>query len=143
MCCVLLFVCYTAWHHPSSSQFLQLLFFAFVRQYTILHILSTFLCVDECVHIFWHDSLIEVGFRNWEEAAVSLGSHSEDEGLSSEDGKMANKLSGVCHKQTCVFFTVNHPLVNMEEARYHKLDAHLLQPQGEKESQEEQRHYSL
>lgn len=74
-----------------------------------------------------------MGFGNWEEAAVSQGSHSEYKGLSSKDSKMADKLSGVCNKQTCLFFTVNHPLVNVEEARYHKLDAHLLQPQGERE----------
>lgn len=75
-----------------------------------------------------------MGFGNGEEAAVSLGSDSEYEGLSSQDSELTDEFSGVCHKQTCLFFTINHPLVDMEEPRYHKLDAHLLNaPRGERE----------
>lgn len=78
------------------------------------------------------DWLIKVGFGNGEEAAVSLGSNSEYEGLSSKDSKLTDKLSGVRHKQTCFFFSVNHPLVNVEEARNHKLNANLLKHREEK-----------
>lgn len=74
-----------------------------------------------------------MGFGDGEETAVSLGSDSEYEGLSSQDSKLTDKLSGVRHKQTCVFFAVNHPLVNVEEARYHKLNAHLLKHQEKRE----------
>lgn len=70
-----------------------------------------------------------MGFGNGKEAAVSLGSNSEYEGLSGQDGKLTDELSGVRHKQPRLFFTVNHPLVNVEEARNHKLDAHLLKQQ--------------
>lgn len=77
-----------------------------------------------------------MGFGNGQEAAVSLGSNSEYEGFSSQDSKLTDKLSGVRQKQTCLFFAVNHPLVNMEEARNHKLDAHLLkQPREERRAQ--------
>lgn len=61
----------------------------------------------------FYDLLVEVSFRNGEEAAVSLGSHSKSEGLAGQDCKLTDELPGVRHKQTCVFFTVNHPLVDM------------------------------
>lgn len=67
-----------------------------------------------------------MGFGNGKEDAVSLSSNSEDEGLSGQDRKLTDELSRVRHKETRLFFAVNHPLVNMEEARDHKLDAHLL-----------------
>lgn len=94
---------------------------------------TTYLEYTIFVHICLRDLLIKVSFGNGEEAAVPLGSDSEYEGLSSQDGKLTDKLSGVCHKQACLLFTVNHPLVNVEEARNHKLDAHLLKHQEEKE----------
>lgn len=76
-----------------------------------------------------------MGFGNGEEAAVSLGANGEYERLSSQDGELTNKLSRVCQKQTCLFFAVDHPLVNMEEARDDKLDAHLLKHQEERRAQ--------
>lgn len=74
-----------------------------------------------------------MGFGDGEEAAVSLGSDSEYERLSSQDGELTDQLPGVRHKQPRLFFTVDHPLVNVEEARDHKLDANLLQQVGQKD----------
>ena len=132
-------ICYKVWLGTKlltlffnfSELFLSLLFFAFVRQYKTQDILYTLLhgwvCICQC------DWLIEVGFGNGEEAAVSLGPDSEYEGLPGQDSKLTDKLARVCHKQACLLLTVNHPLVNMEEARNHKLDAYLLKHQEEKE----------
>lgn len=74
-----------------------------------------------------------MGFGDGEEAAVSLGSDSEYEWLSSQDSELTDQLPGVGHKQPGLFFTVNHPLVNMEETRDHKLDANLLHQVGQKD----------
>lgn len=65
-------------------------------------------------------------FGDGQEAAVSLGSNGEDERLSSQDGQLTNQLAGMCHKQPRLFFAVDHPLVNVEQAGNHKQDAHLL-----------------
>lgn len=65
-------------------------------------------------------------FGNGQEAAVSLGSDGEYERLPGEDGEVTDELARVCHKQSRLFFAVNHPLVNVEETRNHKLDAHFL-----------------
>lgn len=73
-----------------------------------------------------------MGFGNGEEAAVAQGSNSEYEGLSGQNGKLTDQLSGVRHKQTRLFFAVDHPLVNVEEAGDHKLDAHLLKHHEER-----------
>lgn len=67
-----------------------------------------------------------MGFGNGQKAAVSLGPDGENEGLSGQDGKLPDELAGMRHEQPRLFFTVNHPLVNVEEARDHELDAHLL-----------------
>lgn len=94
---------------------------------------------DFVLYISWFcakwagDWLVEVGFGDGEEAAVSLGSDSEYERLSGQDGELTDQLPRVRHKQPRLFFTVNHPLVNMEEARNHKLDANLLQQAGQKD----------
>lgn len=70
-----------------------------------------------------------MGFGNGQETAVSLGSNGEYERLSGQDGELTHELSGMRHKQSRLFFAVNLPLVNVEEARNHKLDAHLLKQQ--------------
>ena len=67
-----------------------------------------------------------MGFGDGEEAAVSLGSNGEYERLSGQDGELTDELTGVRHKQSRLFFAVDHPLVDVEEARNHKLDAHFL-----------------
>lgn len=72
-------------------------------------------------------SLVEVGLGNGEEAAVSVGSDSEDEGLAGQNSQLAHQLPGVGHEQTCVLLTVDHPLVHMQQAQDHKLHTHLLQ----------------
>lgn len=96
-----------------------------------LHIITS----DGAVYVRPCDWLIEVGFGNGEEAAVSLGSNSEYQGLPSQDGQLTDKFSRMRHKQTRLFFTVNHPLVNVEEARNHKQDAHLLKHREERVAQ--------
>lgn len=68
-----------------------------------------------------------MGFGNGEKAAVSLGSNCKYERLSSQDGELTNQLSRMRHKQTCIFLTVNHSLINMEQAGNHKLNAHFLE----------------
>lgn len=65
-------------------------------------------------------------FGDGQEAAVSLSSDGEDEGLSGQDGQLTHQLAGVRHKQSRLFFTVDHPLINVKEARDDELDAHLL-----------------
>lgn len=101
-------------------------------QNTTQYDLSAYFYIYRFVHVCPCDWLIEVGFGNGEEAAVSLGTDSEYEGLSGKDSELTDKLSGVRQKQTCLFFSVNHPLVNVEEAGNHKLDAHLLKHQKKK-----------
>lgn len=78
------------------------------------------------------DWLVEVGFGNGEEAAVSLGSNRKYERLSSQHSELTHKLSRMRHKQTSFFFTINHPLINMKEAGDHKLDAHFLENKQER-----------
>lgn len=73
-----------------------------------------------------------MGFGDGEEAAVSLGSDSENQGLSGQDSKLTDEFSRVSHEQSRLFFSVNHPLVDMEESRNHKLDAHLLKREEER-----------
>lgn len=83
------------------------------------------------------DRLVKVGFGDGQEAAVSLGSDGEYEGLSGEDGQLAHQLARVRHEEPRLLFTVDHPLINVEEARDDKLDAHLLkarQQQGVKDN---------
>lgn len=65
-------------------------------------------------------------FGNGQEAAVSLRSDGEYEWLPGEDGEVTDELARVCHKQPRLFFAVNHPLVNVEETRNNKVDAHFL-----------------
>ena len=123
---------------------MNLFFFALVVTLPHLHLQTHNLKVHQILlNVYWgvlifssdikfHESLcpfdllIKVGFWNGEEAAVSLGSHSEYERFSSQDSKLTNELSRMCHKKTSLFFAVNHPLVNMKKAWNHKLDAHLL-----------------
>lgn len=76
------------------------------------------------------DSLVEVCFGDGQEAAVSLGPHGEDEGLSGQHGQLAHQLPGVRHKQARLLLAVDHALVDVEQARDHKLDAHLLRHKG-------------
>lgn len=61
-----------------------------------------------------------------QEAAVPLGLDGEDEGLPGQDSQLANQLAGTCHKQPRLLLTVNPPLVDVQQTRDHKQDAHLL-----------------
>lgn len=84
------------------------------------------LILNTSVQLRPHHSLVEVRFGDRQEAAVSHRSDSEDEGFTSQHGELADQLTGVGHKQPRLDFTVDHPLVNVEEARNNKQDAHLL-----------------
>lgn len=59
--------------------------------------------------------LIEVGLGYGQEAAVSLCSHGEDEGLSCEDSQVAHHLPRVGEKKQTLILAVYHTLIHVEQ----------------------------
>lgn len=74
--------------------------------------------------------LIEVGFGDPEEGAVSLGPECEDEGFPGEHRQLPHQLPWLCHKQAHLLRLVNHALVHVQAAPEHKVQAHILLAQG-------------
>lgn len=74
--------------------------------------------------------LIEVGLRDPQEGAISLGSQCEDEGLACEHCQLPHQLPRLCHEQTHILCLVDHALVDMQAAPQHKVQAHILWGRG-------------
>lgn len=58
--------------------------------------------------------LVKVGLGYVEEGAVSVCTHSEDEGLPREDSQVTHQLSWVGDKKQALLFTVYHTLVDVK-----------------------------
>lgn len=74
--------------------------------------------------------LVEVGLGYGEEAAVSVSSHGEDEGLPREHSQVTHHLPRVGHKEQGVLLAVYHALINMERPRDDELHTRILQEMG-------------
>lgn len=70
--------------------------------------------------------LIKESLGYGEEGAVSESSHSENEWLPRENGKVTHQLAWVGDKQQSLLVAVNHSLVDVEQTRDDKCHAHIL-----------------
>ncbi len=78
------------------------------------------------LELWTENLLIEVRFRDGQEASVPMCPYGEDKWLTRQYGQLTHQLSWVSHEQTRVHLSVNHPLVNMKRARDHKLHTYIL-----------------
>lgn len=72
------------------------------------------------------DSLIEVGLRDGQEAAVSVGFDGEHQGLSGEHCQLSHHLPRVCEEEAGILQAVDLLLVDMQQPGDHKQDIDIL-----------------
>lgn len=75
----------------------------------------------------WQNSLIEMGLRNRQEAAVPISLDGENQGLPSQDSELSHKFSWMGNEQAGVLLRVYLPLVHMKHPRDHKANVNILE----------------
>lgn len=75
----------------------------------------------------WQNSLIEMGLRNRQEAAVPISLDGENQGLPSQDSELSHKFSWMGNEQAGVLLGVYLPLVYMKHPRDHKANVNILE----------------
>lgn len=76
-----------------------------------------------------HHPLVEVGFGDLKESAVTVGFDGEDKRLPREHGQLAHHLPRLSQEEAHIFSLVNHPLIDMKAAPQDKVQADIL-PRG-------------
>lgn len=91
----------------------------------------------------WKHSLVEVGFGDLEEGAITLSFDSEDERLSCENSQLTYHLTRLGHKQTHCFLLIDHLLIDVKTAREDKMQTHILKKRRVKRNRIEKKKLNI